>query len=151
MIKNNSWLGAALTIAAAAGLTACGGGGNAPDPLAAATSYGTAIAQANSAAGLNSAALQSSFASGYLDAGMTQAQLLDALGKDAAAFATAGYSGLPVAGLTDVAIGNCNASSVCTLTGTLTNSDADATAVPFSTQVVLESGSYRVLGDQKSS
>jgi hypothetical protein len=40
---------------------------------------------------------------------------------------------------------------VCTLTGTLTNADADATAVPFSTQVVLESGNYRVLGDQKSS
>lgn len=148
MSIKNLWSRAALTIVASAGLAACGGGDG---PDVGATPYVTAIALANSAAGLNSAALQSSFAAGYLDAGMTQAQLMDALGKDAAAFGSADYSGLPVAGLTDVAIGNCNSSSVCTLTGTLTNSDADATAVPFSTQVVLESGSYRVLGDQKSS
>jgi hypothetical protein len=146
----NLWSRAALTLVAAAALAACGGG-DGPDSVVGVTPYATAIGQANSAAGLGSTALQSSFAAAYLDAGMTQAQLMDALGKDAAAFGTTGYSGLPVAGLTDVAIGNCNASSVCTLTGTLTNADADATAVPFSTQVVLESGNYRVLGDQKSS
>ena len=146
----NPWSRAALSIGVSAILAACGGG-NGPDSVAGLTPYATAIAQSNTATGLNSGALQSSFASGYLDAGMTQAQLMDALGKDAAAFGSTGYSGLPVASLTDVAISNCNASSVCTLTGTLTNADADATAVPFTTQVVLESGTYRVLGDQKSS
>jgi hypothetical protein len=146
----NPWSRAALCIGASAVLAACGGG-DGPDSVAGLTPYATAIAQTNTAAGLNSSALQSSFASGYLDAGMTQAQLMDALGKDAAGFASAESSGLPVASLTDVAIGNCNSNSVCTLTGTLTNSDADATAVPFTTQVVLEGGNYRVLGDQKSS
>ncbi|GAC1603231.1 MAG: hypothetical protein NVS3B2_07560 [Ramlibacter sp.] len=146
----NLWSRVALTFVAATGLAACGGS-DGPDPLAGATSYANAIAQANSAAGLNSTALQSSFATGYLDAGMTQAQLVDALGKDAAAFATPGYSGQPLVGLTDVAVSACTESNVCTITGTLTNADADTTAVPFSTQIVLENGSYRVLGDQKSS
>ena len=151
MRKKNSLLRAALMIVAATGLAACGGGGDGLNVLAGPNTYAAAISQMNSAAGLTSAALQSSFAAGYLDAGMTQAQLLDALGKDAAAFSTAGYSGVPLAGLTDVAVSGCNASNVCTLTGTLTNGDADTTTVPFTTQVVLENGGYRLLGDQKSS
>lgn len=150
MSTKNLWLSAALTMVAAAGLAACGGSGG-PDPVAGATSYANAIAQMNSATGVNSPALQSALATDYLDTGMTRAQVLDALAKDAAGFGSADYSGLPLAGLTDVAISACNPSNVCTLTGTLTNSDADTTAVPFSTHVVLEDGNYRVLGDQKSS
>ena len=147
--KKNLWRGSALAIVAAAGLAACGGS-DGPDPVAGANDYASAIAQMNSAAGVGSPALQAAIATDYLDAGMTRAQVVDALGKDAAGFG-GGFSGLPVAGLTDVAVTGCNASNVCTLTGTLTNADADATAVPFSTQIVLENGSYRVLGDQKSS
>lgn len=150
MSTKNLWLSAGLTIVAAAGLAACGGS-DGPDAVAGATSYANAIAQMNSATGVTSPALQEALAAGYLDSGMTRAQVLDALGKDAAGFGSADYSGLPLTSLTDVAVTACSPSNVCTLTGTLTNSDADTTAVPFSTQIVLENGTYRVLGDQKSS
>ena len=150
MSTNNFWLRAVLTLGTAAGLSACGGS-DGPDAMAGASAYASALAQTNSAAGATSPALQSALAADYLDAGVTRAQVLDALGKDAAGFGTAEFSGLPGVTLTDVNVSGCNASNVCTLTGTLANADADTTAVPFSTQIVLDNGSYRVLGDQKSS
>jgi hypothetical protein len=149
MSTTNLWR-AALAMAAAAGLAACGGS-DGPDPVAGANGYASALAQMTSAAGVNSPALQSALATDYLDAGIARAQVLDALGKDATGFGSADFSGLPVAILTDVTVTACNASNVCTLTGTLANADADTTAVPFSTQIVLDNGSYRLLGDQKSS
>lgn len=138
---------------AAAGLAACGGGGDGgADPAALASGYTASLAQMNTASGLTSASVQDQFASSYLDAGMTKAQVVDALGKDAAALGgNSGFSLFPMAGVADVSIGNCSAASVCTLSGTLTNADADTTSVPFTTQVVLENGAWRLYGDQKSS
>lgn len=138
---------------AAAGLAACGGGGGGgADPAALASSYTASLARMNTASGLTSTSAQDQFASTYLDAGMTKAQVVDALSKDAAALAANGdFSLFPMASVTDVSVGNCSAASVCTMTGTLTNADVDTTSVSFATQIVLENGAWRLYGDQKSS
>lgn len=150
MNKLHTWRVAAVSLAAAALLAACGGGGdgNGFASSGALDQYASSLAQRGAA--LASAAPQA-FASNYLDAGMTRAQLVDALQQDAAAGADASFSGVPAGSLTDVTITNCSANNVCTLKGTLTNSDADTTSVAFSTQVILENGSYRLLGDQQAS
>jgi hypothetical protein len=154
MDKRNSWRTACAFALTAAALAACGGGGGDPvDPVAGfQNGYAAPLAQAASPSTLTSASFQDSFATNYLDAGTTRAQVVDALGKDAAATtASTDFSSFPVASLTNVTVGDCGSDNICTATGTLTNSDADATTVPFTAKVVLERGIYRVLGDQKSS
>lgn len=155
MKKLQTWRAAALALAAAALLAGCGGGDGGTAGAGAFVSTGDLVNQYASSLGQPVSALAivpAAFASSYLDAGMTRAQVQDALQQDvAAAGANAGFSGIPGATLADVAITNCNAGGVCTLTGTLTNADADTTSVPFSTQVVLENGKYRLLGDQQAS
>jgi hypothetical protein len=44
----------------------------------------------------------------------------------------------------------CDTKDICTLTGTLTNSDADITSVEFSTKVLVMSGVAYLYGDQSS-
>lgn len=150
MKKPGTWRAAAACLCAAASLAACGGGGG--DTAESTNLYSSNLPQAGSSATLRSQAFQLAFATNYLDAGTNRAQLMDAMGNDAAAIdASAGFSGFPAGTLSDVKISNCDTSNVCTLSGTLTNSDADTTSVPFSTQVVLDNGNYRVLGDQKTS
>jgi lipopolysaccharide export system protein LptA len=56
-----------------------------------------------------------------------------------------------MASLSEVSIDACDANNVCTLTGTLTNSDADTTSVTFTTQVKITDGKVRLYGDQLSS
>lgn len=149
MKKLHTWRVAAVTLAATALLVACGGGGDDFASNAAVNQYASGLAQ--SGAALASAAPQA-FASSYLDAGMTRTQLVEALQQDAAAAGSdVSFSGFPAGSLTDVTMTNCNEKNVCTLSGTLTNSDADTISVAFSTQVVLENGSYRLFGDQQAS
>lgn len=152
MKKPGSWRAVAAGLCAAASLAACGGGGGGGDTSSSTNLYTSNLPQAGSSSTLRSQSLQQAFASNYLDAGTDRAQLLDAMAQDAAAIdANAGFSGFPAGTLSDVQIGNCDTSNVCTLSGTLTNADADTTSVAFSTQVVLDNGNFRVLGDQKSS
>ena len=147
-----SWRGASAAIVATAVLAACGGGSGGSSVAANFQGlYAQPLAQMATPATLTSPGLQAAFASSYLDGGMTRPQVIDALGKEAAAAGAPGYSLFPVASLADITITDCSASNVCTVSGTLANNDADETSVTFTSQVVLENGGYRLLGDQKSS
>lgn len=140
-------------LAAASALAACGGGGSSPDvptaPATGAATYATLLSQLSTPAGLTSSQAASVFDDNYLDSGMTKPQVIDALGKEGVALAgVAEHSLFPQASLSDVQVSGCDTNNVCTLTGTLVNSDADSTSVQFSTKVVNNNGTYRLLGDQ---
>lgn len=135
----------ALAIVSAA-LTGCGGSGDEVTPQLplsqALSSQSSSLAP--------SAALQDALASNFLDAGMNRTQVLDAVTQDGqTASSTPEFSGFPLAALSDTTVTDCDSNRVCTLSGTLTNQDADTTSVPFSARVVLEDRSYRLLGDQQ--
>jgi hypothetical protein len=116
-----------------------------------ASDYGTALAALGSYGGLTNAALVEQFDDAFLDAGYTKGQLRDNLAQEAAAVAVApDLSSFPMARLSNVTIGDCDAAGVCTLNATLTNADADTTAVTFTTQVKYGNGRFRLYGDQKS-
>ena len=145
-------------VAAASVLAACGGGGSSSPALTTdanttpgtgATTYAALLSQLSTPAGLASAQAASVFHDDYLDSGMTKPQVVEALGQEGAALsAVPGHSLFPQAALSDVQVTGCDANNVCTLTGTLLNSDADSTSVQFSTKVVNSNGTYRLLGDQ---
>jgi hypothetical protein len=160
----------AAGLAAALVLAACGGGGGeivstATDtastpkdtttttPTDTTASFAAVLAQLNTADGMTSAAVASVFDSTYLDSGTSKQQVLDALSGEAAALkSSSDHSLFPQVSLDNVSVSNCNASNVCTLTGTLHNNDADATSVQITTKVVSTgNGGYRLLGDQLAS
>lgn len=164
-----------ITIAGSliAALAACGGGGDGgssdsartPSPAAQssfASAYVTGLDALGSATGILSQGFRDLFDAAFLDSGVSKAQL-DA-NLDGEAFAlqiSPDFPSFPTAKLSDVSISNCDsATGVCTLTGTLTNSDADltgadttaVTTVPFTTQVKYGAdGKLRLLGDQSKS
>jgi len=140
--------GFSLAISLAVSLAACGGGGS--DKTGAAVStFNATLSNLSTVAGFSSPAALASFDAGYVDAGYTRAMLV----ADLAAYADAlktdpDLSLFPGGTLSNVVIAGCDSKNVCTMTATLTNSDADVTAVDFSTKVVLSDGAYRLLGDQ---
>ena len=116
-----------------------------------ATDYTGGVNALGGYSGLTSTAFVDNFDDAFLDAGYTKAQVRDNLAQEAAASAISpDLSSFPTGQLSDMAITNCDASGVCTLTATLTNSDADATAVTFTTQVKISNGKVRLYGDQKT-
>jgi hypothetical protein len=149
MIMKTFW----PAVAAAGLLTACGGSSDDTAPAASgATTYATGLAQLNTSAGLTDPSLADAFDNAYLDAGMTKAQVVDALGQESLAMrASTEHSLFPQVVLSNVSVSNCDAQNVCTLTGTLFNGDGDGTSVDFSTKAVNSNGTYRLLGDQQSS
>jgi len=164
-LKLYRWI-ATGTIAAA--LSACGGGGDSAPAAAAATAAAPAVdpaavtslstalnsglAALASYAGLQSSAFVDLFASSFLDAGYTKAQLQANLAQDATALTVSpDISSFPVISLSDATVSNCDVNNICTLTATLNNKDADTTSAPFTTQVLYSNGKYLLLGDQKSS
>lgn len=149
-MNRKSMCRAAVTAAlAAAGLAACGGSSS-PDS-AIPNQYVALLPQSASATTLAGTGLQDSFSTAYLDAGTTKPQLVSALAQTAAALqADPNATGFPVASISGATITDCSG-SLCTFSGTLVNSDADATSVPFSTKVIFENGSYRLYGDQQAS
>lgn len=150
MRKENN-LRALVGLAAAALLSACGGGGG-DDAGAGIPALPTVLAQLNTSAGLTDPAVARAYDESYLDAGQNKSQVLDALTRDADNLsADPSYSLFPQVALTDTALTDCDAQNVCTLTGTLHNTDADETTVPFSTKVVRVGSAYRLLGDQAAS
>jgi hypothetical protein len=135
----------------AIGLAGCGGGDSVGSDAALAQSYAGALAATASSSGINATALKDSFDTNYLDAGASKPMVVASLDQDAQAMAAASdYSGFPVTALTDVVVDKCGANGVCTLSGVLTNADADSTSVPFSVQVINVGGTLRLYGDQKS-
>jgi hypothetical protein len=146
-------LALASAAVAMATLAACGGGGGGESlDETFVRDYGSALAGTSTPAGLGSTSLKQSFDDKFLDAGYTKADVVANLDQDAQALsANADYSLFPQLTLADASVGNCGTDNVCTLTGTLTNNDADATSVPISVRVLLSNGGYRLYGDQKTS
>jgi len=148
-------------------LAACGGGGDdfTSDTDAQSSfisAYNSGLGTLGSVAGLASSSFRDLFDAAYTDSGMTRAAVVAALDSDAAALKEVpDLQAFPIAQLSKASISNCNtATKICTLTGTLTNSDADPTGadasavteVTFSTQVRYDaSGKFRLLGDQSKS
>ena len=144
-------------------LTACGGGSDG-DPVPVTTAATDTVKQAAFAAdltgglsalgtygGLTSASFVDLFDDAFLDAGYTKSEVRGNLAQEATAVTIApDLSSFPMAMLSAVSISDCSASGICTLTGTLTNSDADTTAVTFTTQVKYVNGKFTLYGDQKS-
>ena len=145
-------------------LAACGGGGddapaqaNSGSPsdsakqAAFATDYGSGLAALNTSGGLTNKAFLDLFDDGFLDAGYTKPQVADNLTQEAVAMSfSKELSSFAAVKLSAVSIKDCDAKNVCTLTATLTNSDADSTAVTFTTRLIFSNGKFRLLGDQKN-
>jgi hypothetical protein len=141
-------------------LSACGGGdGDTPaeTTTAGATSsfisaYTTGLTTLNSFGGLNSASLGDLFDTAFLDSGSTKADVVAALQSEAQAAAVSpDFPSIAQMTVSNISISNCDAATkICTLSGTLTNNDADTTSVPFTTQVK-QSDKLRLYGDQSQS
>ena len=102
-------------------------------------------------AGLNSKALPNLFDDKFLDGGLTKAEIVNSITANAAALgANPELSLFPMAAVTNAKLTGCDTKDICTLTGTLTNSDADITSVEFSTKVLVMSGVAYLYGDQSS-
>lgn len=148
-------------------LAACGGGGDdfTSDTDAQSSfisSYSSGLDTLGSLAGLASGTFRNLFDAGYTDSGMTKAAVVAALDSDVAALKEVpDFQAFPIAKLSQASISNCDtATKICTLTGTLRNSDADPTGadasavteVTFTTQVRYgDDSKVRLLGDQSKS
>lgn len=148
-------------------LAACGGGdGDVTNDTAARTdfisSYTAGLDTLGSYGGLVSVAFRNLFDSGFAEGGVTNSQVTAALDGEAYALqASPDVPAFPMAKLSKASIDNCDAvTKICTLTGTLGNSDADPTGadasavteVTFTTQVRYgDDSKIRLLGDQSKS
>ena len=153
----------ASLFAALLGLTACGGGSDAVAPpptdsptnadkqAAFVTDFSRFVTTLDTYGGLTNSAAIDLYDDGLLDAGYTKTQLREDFAQEAAAMAVAAdLSAYPMGRISAATISACDAANVCTLTATLTNTDADTTTVTFSTQVKYSNGKFRLYGDQKS-
>ena len=115
------------------------------------TKIGTYLSELTSSAGFNTKALPNLFAEKYLDGGFTKADLENSLTANSTALGTnPGLSLFPIATVTNAKLSGCDSNNICTLNGTLTNSDADTTSVDFSTKVLVSLGVVYFYGDQSS-
>jgi hypothetical protein len=147
---------AAAAVAAANLLTACGGGDGGITTTSAAAAFSANVNSAFSAlattAGLTSSAIADLFDASYLDAGLKKSDVLALLSADSQALATSPDLPLfPMAMVSNVTMTNCDSAGICMLNGTLTNADADTTAVDFSTKVKFINGMVYFYGDQSAS
>jgi len=142
-------------------LAACGGGSeNDSTPVvdastdtaqqaAFATSLIGGLKALNTYGGLTSAGFIDLFDKDFLDAGYTKTEVQANLAQEATALAVAPeLSSFPIAMLSNVTITGCNAANICTLTGTVTNTDVDTTAITFTIQVKYSNGKFTLYGDQ---
>ena len=143
-----------IVLSAVLTLSACGGGSTTIDLQAAATEFSAKISSSLSAlttsAGLKSQALLDLFDDKFLDGGFTRADLVNLLGTNSTELATNPELSLfPMATVTNAKV-TCGDTNICTLSGTLTNSDADTTSVDFSTKVLVNTRGVFFYGDQSS-
>lgn len=148
-------------------LAACGGGdddvtSDADAQASFISAYTAGLDALGSYVGLVSSTFRDLFDAGYTDSGMTKTDIVAALDSEVTAMqASPDFPAFPMAKLSKASIGNCDAATrICTLTGTLSNSDADPTGadtsavteVNFTTQVRYDAdGKVRLLGDQSKS
>jgi hypothetical protein len=143
-----------IMLSAVLALSACGGtssfnADNAANEFSTKiTSYLSAL---TSSAGLTSNALTDLFAAKYLDGGFTKTDLTNSLTANTTALGTSPELSLfPLATVTNSKLSGCDSSGICTLSGTLTNSDADTTSVDFTTKVIVIANVIYFYGDQSS-
>ncbi len=116
------------------------------------TRFTDAVTLLSSATGLKDAKIPALFDETYKEAGYTKANLTaDLLAESTSLAANADASLFPITTLKDVTVSACDASSVCTLTGTLVNSDVDTTETVVTTKVKKVNSEYFFLGDQQAS
>ena len=143
-----------LILSAGLILSACGGHSalnleGAANDLA--TKIGTYLSALTSSAGFDSKALPTLFNEKFLDGGFTKADLENSLNANSTALGTNPELSLfPIATVTNAKLSGCDSNNICTLNGTLTNSDADTTSVEFSTKVLVSLGVVYFYGDQSS-
>ena len=102
--------------------------------------------------GLKDSSILALFDSKYLDAGYTKATLaVDMAANSEALTANSDLSLFPSGTVSNVVIGSCDSQNVCTLSATLTNSDADVTEVNFTTKVISTGNGFVFYGDQNNS
>jgi len=150
----------------AALLGACGGGSDAPNTDVATNAdkqssfvadYTQGLKALNAYAGLASASFADLFDAAFLDAGNTKSLVSTSLAEEAIAMAASpDLPSFPMAELSIASISACDSSNVCTLTGTLSNNDVDAsadntTSISFTTRVKYSGGKFRLLGDGAAS
>jgi hypothetical protein len=143
-----------IVLSALLTLSACGGGSTTIDLQATATDFSAKVSSSLSAltssAGLKSQALLDLFDEKFLDGGYTKAALVDLLGINSTTLGTNPELSLfPMATVSNAKV-TCGDTNICTLTGTLTNSDADTTSVDFSTKVLVNTRGVFFYGDQSS-
>jgi hypothetical protein len=146
-----------LILSTVLALGACGGNGasGTVNLETVATEFSTkissALAELASSVGLTSKASPNLFDEKFLDGGFTKADLVNSLAANSTALGTnPDLSLFPIAAVTNVKLTGCDTKDICTLTGTLTNSDADTTTVDFSTKVIVLGGVVYFYGDQSS-
>ena len=142
-----------LILSAVLTVSACGGSSSGFDPESAANEFSKKInslySELMTSAGLNSKSVATIFDEKFLDGGFNKAELLSTLTATSTALATTPELSLfPMAAVTNVKLTGCDGNNVCTLNGTLTNSDADTTTVDFSTKVIVIAGVVYLYGDQ---
>jgi hypothetical protein len=117
-----------------------------------ASSLSRSVETSQTSAGLTSTATADLFDVAFKDGGVTQAAQVAYIKAEAQAIsAYSDLSGFAGFTLSNVKVTNCDASSVCTMTATLTNTDADTTTADITTKVKLgPDGKIRLLGDQLS-
>jgi hypothetical protein len=141
-----------LAVAASASLlVACGGDSTNPqDDFV--SKLNSAVAGLGTSAGLASSSVIGLFDTAFLDSGTSRVDVKAALDRNANALAASpDLSLFPLANISGVTVSNCDSSNICTLTGTLTNTDADTTEVAFTTKVKNVNGAYYFFGDQLAS
>ena len=113
--------------------------------------YNSGLSAAGTGAGLTAAAVAESFDAAYLDAGFKKSDLLASLSANAQSINTnPDVSLFPTSNVSNGSVTNCDGNNICTFSGTLTNADADSTAVDFTTKVRVLNGSIYLYGDQSA-
>ena len=143
-----------IVLSALLTLSACGGGSTTIDLQATATDFSAKVSSSLSAltssASLKSQALLDLFDEKFLDGGFTRADLVSLLSTNATTLETNTELYLfPMATVTNAKV-TCGDTNICTLSGTLTNSDADTTSVDFSAKVLVNTRGVFFYGDQSS-
>jgi hypothetical protein len=139
-----------------AALSACGGSDNNSNPTTPTSDFNsnlqTSVATAATSAGLTSATTTDLIDAAYKDSGNTRTSQLAYLQAEATAItANTDLSGFVGYTVSNIQISNCESNNVCTMTATLTNTDADTTTADITTKVKQGTdGKYRLYGDQLS-
>ena len=150
----NRFFSSSLILSAALTISACGG--NSTFDLEAAaidlsTKISSYMSELATSVGFNSKSLSNLFDEKFLDGGFTKADLVSSLTATTTALSTNPELSLfPMANITNSKVFGCDNNGICSMSATLTNSDADTTSIDFSTKVILNAGVVYFYGDQSS-